>query len=55
MVKPFGAQMCYKTFWAPRLAVESALQEGNDADIDTDAILQMMDSVLENNNFEFNG
>ena len=21
MVKPFGAQMCYKTFWAPRLTV----------------------------------
>lgn len=38
-----------------RIAVQSALQESNDADINTDAVLQMMDFILENNNFEFNG
>ena len=34
-----------------RIAVESALQESNDADINTNTILQMMDFILENNNF----
>ena len=38
-----------------RIAVQSALQESNDADINTDAVLQMMDFILENNKFEFNG
>ena len=38
-----------------RIVVQSTLQESNDADINTDSVLQMMYFILENNNFEFNG